>query len=133
MVSPPTFTVKHYAGAVTYHSDQFCEKNRDILNVDLIEMMKSSSLYELNHVYLDSYESYLCVHYSRPFVARLFPENTATMKSRPTTVGTKIRTQANLLVEKLMSCQPHCMSCYSTIYAYRLIFDCSRCSMYQTK
>lgn len=44
-----------------------------------------------------------------PFVARLFPEETSTMKSRPTTAGTKIRTQANALVEKLMGCQPHCM------------------------
>ena len=31
------------------------------------------------------------------------------MKSRPTTAGTKIRTQANALVDKLMGCQPHCM------------------------
>ncbi|UJR31428.1 hypothetical protein I4U23_018921 [Adineta vaga] len=90
IVSPPTFTVKHYAGAVIYHSDQFCEKNRDILNIDLIEMMQSSSI---------------------PFVARLFPEQTATMKARPTTVGTKIRTQANALVEKLMTCQPHYVRC----------------------
>jgi len=90
IVSPPTFTVKHYAGAVIYHADQFCEKNRDVLNIDLIEMMQSSSI---------------------PFVARLFPENTATMKARPTTAGTKIRTQANLLVEKLMSCQPHYVRC----------------------
>ncbi|CAF4690197.1 unnamed protein product, partial [Rotaria sp. Silwood1] len=90
IVSPPTFTVRHYAGAVIYHSDQFCEKNRDILNIDLIEMMQSSTI---------------------PFVVRLFPEQTANIKSRPTTAGTKIRTQANLLVEKLMGCQPHYVRC----------------------
>lgn len=45
VVSPPTFTVKHYAGAVTYHSDQFCDKNRDILNTDLIQLMQSSSMF----------------------------------------------------------------------------------------
>ncbi|CAF3882767.1 unnamed protein product [Rotaria sordida] len=90
IVSPPTFTVKHYAGAVIYHSDQFCEKNRDILNIDLMEMMQSSTI---------------------PFVVRLFPEQTSTIKSRPTTAGTKIRTQANLLVEKLMTCQPHYVRC----------------------
>ncbi|CAF3756697.1 unnamed protein product [Rotaria magnacalcarata] len=90
LVSPPTFTVRHYAGDVTYHSDQFCEKNRDILNVDLIEMMQSSTI---------------------PFVRSLFPEQTATMKARPTTGGTKIRTQANELVEKLMCCQPHYVRC----------------------
>jgi myosin-1 len=90
IVSPPTFTVKHYAGAVSYHSDQFCEKNRDVLNIDLIEMMQSSTI---------------------SFVARLFPEQTATIKARPTTAGTKIRNQANLLVEKLMGCQPHYVRC----------------------
>ncbi|CAF1329366.1 unnamed protein product [Adineta steineri] len=90
IVSPPTFTVKHYAGAVTYHSDQFCEKNRDILNIDLIEMMQSSTI---------------------PFVKRLFPEQTSTIKARPTTVGKKISSQANELVTKLMSCQPHYVRC----------------------
>lgn len=90
IVSPPTFTVKHYAGAVIYHSDQFCEKNRDVLNADLIEMMRSSTI---------------------PFITRLFPEETSTMRSRPTTAGTKIRTQANALVEKLMGCQPHYVRC----------------------
>lgn len=38
------FTVKHYAGAVMYHAEQFCEKNRDLLSTDLIEMMQGSSM-----------------------------------------------------------------------------------------
>ena len=32
----------HYAGLVTYDVDNFVEKNKDILFVDLIELMKSS-------------------------------------------------------------------------------------------
>lgn len=33
------------------------------------------------------------------------------MKSRPSTAGTKIRTQANVLVERLMRCTPHYIRC----------------------
>ena len=36
------FAVDHYAGLVTYDVDNFVEKNKDILFVDLIELMKSS-------------------------------------------------------------------------------------------
>jgi myosin-1 len=37
------FLIKHYAGDVQYTIDGFCEKNRDVLFHDLIELMKSSS------------------------------------------------------------------------------------------
>lgn len=37
------FLIKHYAGNVDYSIDSFCEKNRDQLFQDLIELMKSST------------------------------------------------------------------------------------------
>ena len=37
------FLIKHYAGDVEYNIDGFCEKNRDVLFQDLIELMKSST------------------------------------------------------------------------------------------
>ena len=37
-----SFVIHHYAGMVTYDVDGFCEKNKDILNVDLIEMVQGS-------------------------------------------------------------------------------------------
>jgi len=39
-----TFVVHHYAGKVTYSVDGFCEKNRDVLNKDLVELMQQSQL-----------------------------------------------------------------------------------------
>ena len=36
------FTVQHYAGKVTYEADGFCDKNRDVLFKDCIELMQSS-------------------------------------------------------------------------------------------
>uniref|UniRef100_A0A8C0BP48 Myosin IE n=1 Tax=Buteo japonicus TaxID=224669 RepID=A0A8C0BP48_9AVES len=39
------FIIHHYAGKVSYDMDGFCERNRDVLFMDLIELMQSSDLY----------------------------------------------------------------------------------------
>lgn len=86
-----SFVIKHYAGDVTYNVDGFCDRNRDVLYPDLILLMQQSS---------------------NPFIRSLFPENVTAMQGkRPTTFSTKIRTQANTLVESLMKCSPHYVRC----------------------
>lgn len=56
---------------MTYEAEGFCERNRDVLFTDLIELMQSSN----NH-----------------FVRSLFPENTqGERKGKPTTLGSKIK------------------------------------------
>ncbi|XP_071965798.1 unconventional myosin-Ie-like isoform X2 [Antedon mediterranea] len=84
------FTVHHYAGKVSYDAVGFCERNRDVLFPDLIELMQSSE---------------------NPFFVQLFPEQIGSNKSRPTTASSKIKTQANTLVQKLMQCTPHYIRC----------------------
>ncbi|XP_041037718.1 unconventional myosin-Ie-like, partial [Carcharodon carcharias] len=85
------FIIHHYAGKVSYDAEGFCERNRDVLFTDLIELMQSSEL---------------------PFIRDLFPENLkADKKGRPTTVGVKIKKQANDLVGTLMRCTPHYIRC----------------------
>ena len=37
-----SFVIHHYAGMVTYDVDGFVERNKDVLSIDLIELMKSS-------------------------------------------------------------------------------------------
>ncbi|KAL1007262.1 hypothetical protein UPYG_G00084250 [Umbra pygmaea] len=85
------FIIHHYAGKVSYDVEGFCERNRDVLFSDLIELMQSSEI---------------------AFIRALFPENlNAEKKGRPTTAGSKIKKQANDLVQTLMKCTPHYIRC----------------------
>uniref|UniRef100_A0A8C7YKZ2 Osteoclast-stimulating factor 1 n=1 Tax=Oryzias sinensis TaxID=183150 RepID=A0A8C7YKZ2_9TELE len=85
------FVVHHYAGKVSYDINGFCERNRDVLFPDLIELMQSSEF---------------------DFIRSLFPENLNTdKKGRPTTASSKIKKQANDLVNTLMKCTPHYIRC----------------------
>ena len=36
------FIIHHYAGKVSYEVQGFCERNRDVLFTDLIQLMQSS-------------------------------------------------------------------------------------------
>ncbi|KAK5907011.1 hypothetical protein CesoFtcFv8_004903 [Champsocephalus esox] len=85
------FVIHHYAGKVSYDIKGFCERNRDVLFPDLIELMQSSEFH---------------------FICSLFPEKLNTdKKSRPTTASSKIKKQANDLVSTLMKCTPHYIRC----------------------
>ncbi|XP_053319961.1 unconventional myosin-If [Spea bombifrons] len=85
------FVIHHYAGKVSYGVEGFCEKNRDVLFIDLIELMQSSEY---------------------QFIQGLFPEKLdSEKKGRPTTASSKIKKQANDLVNTLMKCTPHYIRC----------------------
>ncbi|XP_072249521.1 LOW QUALITY PROTEIN: myosin IEb [Leuresthes tenuis] len=85
------FMVHHYAGKVSYDVRGFCERNRDVLFNDIIELMQSSEF---------------------PFIRALFPENLeAEKRGRPSTASIKIKKQANSLVQTLMKCTPHYIRC----------------------
>ncbi|CAD5211123.1 unnamed protein product [Bursaphelenchus xylophilus] len=86
-----SFLITHYAGDVKYDIDGFCDKNRDVLYQDLIQLMQTS---ESN------------------FIRSMFPESTTFgAKAKPSSAATKIRTQANHLVDSLMKCSPHYVRC----------------------
>ncbi|TKR94098.1 hypothetical protein L596_008431 [Steinernema carpocapsae] len=85
------FVVRHYAGEVVYNIDGFCDRNRDVLYDDLILLMQQSK---------------------NPFMASLFPEQINNgAKTKRTSASTKIKNQANALVESLMKCSPHYVRC----------------------
>eukprot|EP01102_Stenamoeba_stenopodia_P015921 TRINITY_DN5501_c0_g1_i2.p1 TRINITY_DN5501_c0_g1~~TRINITY_DN5501_c0_g1_i2.p1 ORF type:complete len:1059 (+),score=290.73 TRINITY_DN5501_c0_g1_i2:110-3286(+) len=90
-VSPTEFIIKHYAGDVTYCAEGFCDKNKDLLFNDLIDLAQTCR---------------------SPFVVNLFPESaTKDDKKRPTTAGFKIKESIGLLVTTLSQCTPHYIRC----------------------
>ncbi|KAL6061526.1 Unconventional myosin-Ie [Balamuthia mandrillaris] len=85
------FMIKHYAGDVTYEVDGFCEKNKDTLFNDIIEVMQMS-----NNSLLVSW----------------FPEDTQQLqKKRPTTAGFKLKSSCGELMAALSKCSPHYIRC----------------------
>uniref|UniRef100_A0A8C5NVX7 Myosin IF n=1 Tax=Jaculus jaculus TaxID=51337 RepID=A0A8C5NVX7_JACJA len=85
------FVIHHYAGKVSYDVSGFCERNRDVLFSDLIELMHTSE---------------------QAFLRMLFPEKLdVDKKGRPSTAGSKIKKQANDLVATLKKCTPHYIRC----------------------
>ncbi|XP_034243725.1 unconventional myosin-Ie-like isoform X2 [Thrips palmi] len=82
------FVIQHYAGVVSYSVDGFCDRNRDVFFPDLVQLLQTST---------------------SQLIYSLFPEPVA--RTRPTTAGTKIRSQAGELVAKLMQCAPHYVRC----------------------
>ncbi|KAK1342402.1 hypothetical protein QTO34_015167 [Cnephaeus nilssonii] len=85
------FVIHHYAGKVSYDVSGFCERNRDVLFSDLIELMQTSE---------------------QAFLRMLFPEKLdVDKKGRPSTAGSKIKKQANDLVTTLKKCTPHYIRC----------------------
>ncbi|TRY82217.1 hypothetical protein DNTS_023863 [Danionella cerebrum] len=81
------FIIHHYAGKVSYDAEGFCERNRDVLFTDLIELMQSSEIRVLDIIIVLSSPK-------GPFISQ---------RSR-----TK---QANDLVSTLMKCTPHYIRC----------------------
>lgn len=85
------FTIKHYAGDVTYNVDGFLDKNRDTLYNDIITLCQSSDL---------------------RFLTSLFPEQVSVNdKKRPETASVKIKRSVGELVEALSRCTPHYIRC----------------------
>eukprot|EP00026_Physarum_polycephalum_P004896 Phypoly_transcript_04920.p1 GENE.Phypoly_transcript_04920~~Phypoly_transcript_04920.p1 ORF type:complete len:608 (+),score=132.20 Phypoly_transcript_04920:90-1826(+) len=89
-VTSREFTIKHYAGEVTYNVDEFCFKNNDNLYASIVECMQTSNI---------------------DFLVRLFPENIHNAKNAPTTASHKIFQSATYLVKRLSACTPHYIRC----------------------
>lgn len=91
-IAGSTFTIKHYAGDVTYTCTGFVDTNKDTLFNDLIELMTSSSVTYAKDLFVD--------HRSEDEKAK-----------RPPTTAMQFRKQVDALMEALNQCSPHYVRC----------------------
>lgn len=88
------FTVRHYAGDVTYQNAGFVDKNKDLVWYDLLHMGESSKM---------------------SIFQMMFPYGGATRmqnsKKRPLTAGTQFKSQVASLMKHLSASTPHYIRC----------------------
>jgi myosin heavy subunit/signal recognition particle receptor subunit beta len=99
---PTWFTVKHFAGPVQYCTDQFLDKNKDMMSKDIIDCMAGSS---------------------NPFVVNLFktdvkyaeilnPDPDATSKKKKKySVSSEFKDQLSSLMDIVDTTEPHFIRC----------------------
>ncbi|TKY74852.1 Myosin-15 protein [Spatholobus suberectus] len=91
--SETDFTVSHYAGKVTYHTDSFLDKNRDYVVVEHCNLLSSSKC---------------------PFVSALFPlltEESSRSSYKFSSVASRFKQQLQALMETLNTTEPHYIRC----------------------
>ncbi|XP_027365891.1 myosin-11-like isoform X1 [Abrus precatorius] len=91
-LSRTDFTIAHYAGEVTYQSDQFLDKNKDYVVPEHQDLLSASKC---------------------PFVAGLFPplpEETS-KSSKFSSIGSRFKLQLQQLMDTLNSTEPHYIRC----------------------
>ncbi|XP_020224383.1 myosin-15 isoform X1 [Cajanus cajan] len=91
--SQTDFTISHYAGKVTYHTDSFLDKNRDYVVVEHCNLLSSSKC---------------------PFVSGLFPllpEESSRSSYKFSSVAARFKQQLQALMETLNSTEPHYIRC----------------------
>ncbi|CAL0322684.1 unnamed protein product [Lupinus luteus] len=91
--SQTDFTLSHYAGKVTYHTDKFLDKNRDYVVVEHCNLLSLSKC---------------------PFVSGLFPllaEEPSRSSYKFSSVASRFKQQLQALMETLKSTEPHYVRC----------------------
>ncbi|XP_074581787.1 myosin-6-like isoform X2 [Curcuma longa] len=86
------FTIRHYAGDVTYQTELFLDKNKDYVVAEHQELLGASRC---------------------PFVAGLFPPLTedSSKSSKFSSIGSRFKQQLQTLLETLSHTEPHYVRC----------------------
>ncbi|KAL5543073.1 hypothetical protein UlMin_010783 [Ulmus minor] len=121
------FTVGHYAGEVTYDTSGFLEKNRDLLHLDSIQLMSSSSCH-LPKIFASN----LLAQSEKPVVGPLYKSGGA--ESQKLSVATKFKGQLFQLMHRLENTTPHFIRCIKPnnlqspgVYEQELVLQQLRC------
>ncbi|XP_045547991.1 unconventional myosin-XV [Salmo salar] len=101
----PEFTLKHYAGKVTYQVHKFLHKNFDLVRQDVLELFSRSKNLTVSNLFLKHSEGLASQQRSavrRGSTARRLAGNT---------VSAKFQSSLQDLVEKMERCKPYFVRC----------------------
>ncbi|MED6156826.1 hypothetical protein PIB30_017986 [Stylosanthes scabra] len=92
-LSPTDFTITHYGGEVTYHTDSFLDKNRDYVVVEHRNLLSSSKCPLVSGLSL------------------LLPERSSRSSYKFSSVALRFKQQLQALMETLKPTDPHYIRC----------------------
>ncbi|XP_069763279.1 unconventional myosin-XV isoform X2 [Narcine bancroftii] len=95
----PEFTIKHYAGKVTYQVHKFVEKNHDQVRQDVIELFVNSRIKILTSLFMGQN------------MKMMSNKNSTINRRYAPTVAAKFQQSLMELVEKMESCNPFFVRC----------------------
>ncbi|KAJ0039222.1 hypothetical protein Pint_23231 [Pistacia integerrima] len=98
------FTVRHYAGEVSYNTTGFLEKNRDLLHLDSIQLLSSCSCH-LPQIFASN----MLAQSDKPVVGPSYKAGGA--DSQKQSVATKFKGQLFQLMQRLETTTPHFIRC----------------------
>ncbi|XP_029006805.1 unconventional myosin-XV [Betta splendens] len=101
----PEFTVKHYAGRVTYQVHKFLDKNFDMVRQDVLDLFIQSKNRMVSSLFLKYSES---VSQQRSNVRR----GSGTRRYQANTVSAKFQSSLQELLEKMERCNPYFVRCF---------------------
>ncbi|XP_027730437.1 unconventional myosin-XV [Vombatus ursinus] len=99
----PEFTIKHYAGKVTYQVHKFLDKNYDQVRQDVLDLFVRSKTQVVAHLFAS--HAQLTSHH------RLGKNNTLTRLYKAPTVAAKFQQSLLDLVDKMERCNPLFVRC----------------------
>ncbi|KAI3353346.1 hypothetical protein L3Q82_019878 [Scortum barcoo] len=100
----PEFTLKHYAGKVTYQVHKFLDKNFDMVRQDVLDLFMQSKNRMVSSLFLKHSES---VSQQRSNVRR----SSAARRYQANTVSAKFQNSLQELLEKMERCNPYFVRC----------------------
>uniref|UniRef100_I3J548 Myosin XVA n=1 Tax=Oreochromis niloticus TaxID=8128 RepID=I3J548_ORENI len=100
----PEFTLKHYAGKVTYQVYKFLDKNFDMVRQDVLDLFIQSKNTMVSSLFLKHSES---LSQQRSNVRR----SSAARRYQANTVSAKFQSSLQELLEKMERCNPYFVRC----------------------
>ncbi|KAI4543990.1 hypothetical protein MG293_004256 [Ovis ammon polii] len=123
------FGIAHFAGEVHYHVEGFLEKNRDVLNRDILALVHSSQNKFLREIFgLESKESRRGPGTIVRVKAGSQQFKSADSSKQPSTLAGQFKQSLDQLMKILTNCQPYFVRCIKpNDYKKPLLFDRELC------